>query len=207
MYIFKKSSGYIGWYEEKQQEDIAAKGASYRKMQAIKAEIEVMKLKWRWLDLELRYSDDQPRDDHGRWTSGGGSGAGLTSGGDGGTIEGEEILPSIGGSASSYPIVYYPGTDVQVRFVVGSRPQYPPDHTMAGYGCKTGRQIDDIDRLVDTYNADAVHWHKEKARFQVYDEYGEIREVELHWYQHPDIGKVEYKVKSRGGYVYVDEWD
>ena len=33
---------------------------------------------------ELRYSDDQPRDDHGRFTSGGGSG--LTSGGDSGTI-------------------------------------------------------------------------------------------------------------------------
>lgn len=124
-----------------------------------------------------------------------------------GIIEGDEILPAIGASSSSHPIVYYPGTDVQVEFVVGTRPLFPSDHTMAGYGCKTGRTIDDIDRLVDVYNADAEHWRKEKAWFQVYDEYGEIREVELHWYQHPDIGKVEYKVKTRGGYVYVDEWE
>ena len=35
---------------------------------------EVTKLKARLYDLELRYSDSQPRDDHGRWTSGGGGG-------------------------------------------------------------------------------------------------------------------------------------
>ena len=89
----------------------------------------------------------------------------------------------------------------------GSRPVYPSDHTMAGFGCKTGRQIDDIDRLVREYNCSAEKWQKEKARFEVYDEYGNIRVAELHWYQHPDIGKVEYKVKTRGGYVYVDDWE
>ena len=41
---------------------------------------------------------------------------------------------------------------------------------------------------------------------EAYDEYGEIRKIELHWYQHDDVGKVEYKVKTKGGYVYVDEW-
>ena len=35
---------------------------------------------------ELRYDENQPRDDHGRFTSGGGSGAGLTGGGDSGTM-------------------------------------------------------------------------------------------------------------------------
>ena len=38
------------------------------------------------IPLELRYSDDQPRDDNGRFTSGGSLGAGLTGGGDSGTI-------------------------------------------------------------------------------------------------------------------------
>ena len=39
------------------------------------AEAEITHLKARLYDLELRYSDSQPRDDHGRWTSGGGGGA------------------------------------------------------------------------------------------------------------------------------------
>ena len=123
-----------------------------------------------------------------------------------GTLYGQPIRNSVGAKSSSTPTVYYPGTDIQVDFVEGSRPVYPPDHTMAGYGCKTHRQIDDIDRLVETYNCSAERWQKEKARFEVYDEYGEIRIVELHWYQHPDTGKVEYKVKVKGGSFYVDEW-
>ena len=36
---------------------------------------EVTKLKARLYDLELRYAPSQPRDDHGRWTNGGGGGA------------------------------------------------------------------------------------------------------------------------------------
>ena len=47
---------------------------------------------------------------------------------------------------------------------------------------------------------------QEKAIYKVYDEYGEIREVEIHWYQHPDVGRVEEKVKAKNGHVYIDEW-
>lgn len=123
-----------------------------------------------------------------------------------GKIYGEVIKSGVGAKSKSYPDVCYPYTGEQVQFVTGTRPQYPPDHTMAGKGCKTGRKIDDIDRLVNEYNCSADEWQKEKARYQVYDEYGEIREVELHWYQHPDIGKVEHKLKMKGGSPYVDEW-
>ncbi len=120
---------------------------------------------------------------------------------------GEPIINSVGAKSLSYPTVYYPDSSIQVEFVPGSRPVYPTDHTIAGKGCKTHRQIDDIDRLVETYLADAPGWHKEKARYQVFDEYGAIREVELHWYQHEDVGRIEYKVKTKGGYIYVDEWN
>lgn len=79
---------------------------------------------------------------------------------------------------------------------------------MAGYGCKTGRRIDEVDDLADFYGTpDPEKWQKEKARYWVYDEYGEERQVELHWYQHPDIGKVEYKIKRKGGRIFTDEWE
>ncbi len=59
--------------------------------------------------LELRYSPDQPRDDHGRWTSGGGAGAGQptaeagTPGGDGAAIAGAEGVDSLVGGATNDP--------------------------------------------------------------------------------------------------------
>ncbi len=35
-----------------------------------------------------------------------------------------------------------------------------------------------------------------------------MREVELHWYQHENVGKVEYKVKLDDfDHVFVDEWE
>ena len=48
---------------------------------------------------------------------------------------------------------------------------------------------------------------KENARHQDNDEFGEICLVELYWHQHEDVGRVEYKVKTKGGRIYVDEWE
>lgn len=131
---------------------------------------------------------------------------GILKSSDGGFF-GSPVSKGIGAKSANYPAVYYPGTDIPVKFVVGSRPFFPADHTMAGFGCKTGRQIDDIERLTEEYNCDARRWRKEKAQYEVYDRAGNIRVIELHWYQHPEIGKVEYKIKLKGGYVYVDEWN
>ena len=120
---------------------------------------------------------------------------------------GSPVSKGIGAKSANYPAVYYPGTDIPVKFVAGSRPFFPADHTMAGFGCKTGRQIDDIERLTEEYNCDARRWRKEKAQYEVYDRDGNIRVIELHWYQHPEIGKVEFKVKAKGGFFYIDDWE
>ena len=130
--------------------------------------------------------------------------AGLTNGSESSIIEAP--VNAVGSASPRNPHVLNPETDEWFVFVKGRSPEVPKDHTMAGFKCPTGRQIDDIDRLVKTYNAPAEGWQKEKARYWVYDASGEQRQVELHWYQHEDVGKVEFKVKLKdNGGVYVDD--
>ena len=43
-------------------------------------------------------------------------------------------------------------------------------------------------------------------RYEVYDEYGEIRIIEVHFYKHPNVGRVEDKVKTQSNTPFVDEW-
>lgn len=131
---------------------------------------------------------------------------GLYSNEDDSIIYGEPIIRSLGAKSDNYPLVYNPFTGERIRFVAGSRPYYPPDHIMAGKGCKTGRRIDEIDRLVDDYHAPESGWKKDKAVYQAYDDNNDIREVEVHWYYHDLVGKVEPKIKVKGGCMYKDEW-
>lgn len=144
----------------------------------------------------------------------------VVNGADGGIINnksndvasyGEKVYKSLGARTRNTPNAVNPFTGETFNYVSGARPKFPPDHTMAGKGCKTKRQIDDIDRLVKEYkeyDAYPEGWQKEKARYQVYDEYGEIREVEIHWYQHENVGRVEEKPKlDKNNRMYVDEWE
>ena len=72
-------------------------------------------------------------------------------------------------------------------------------------GKRRERQIDCIDWLVDKHGGNPVEWTKEKGFGYVEDEYGEMRRVELHWYQEPSVGKVEMKIKERDGEIYLDD--
>ncbi|MDO4548820.1 MAG: minor capsid protein, partial [Clostridia bacterium] len=59
-----------------------------------------------------------------------------------GTIEMAAPMRGMGAKAMNTPNVENPLTGEPFNYVYGKRPEFPPDHTMAGYGCKTGREID-----------------------------------------------------------------
>lgn len=114
----------------------------------------------------------------------------------------ETIHKSVGAKSWNYD-VYNPKTGEYTHLAEGTRIVQPKNHIMAGNGRE--RQIDCVDYLIDKYGGDARQWTKEKGFGYVNDEYGEERKVELHWYQHPDIGKVEMKIKYLpGGELYID---
>ena len=58
---------------------------------------------------------------------------------------------------------------------------------------------------METYGGSPGEWTKEKAFYRVYDEYGEERTAEIHWYAEPSVGRVEDKVKLHEGRVYLDD--
>lgn len=120
---------------------------------------------------------------------------------------GDLIKNGIGSAFRGYPNVDNPFTGEKIQFVPGSRPYFPSDSIIAGKGCKTGNKIGDIERLVNQYKGtDERGWQKRKAQYQAYDEYGEERTIEIHYYYHDKVGRVEDKVKFQGNSIYVDEW-
>lgn len=114
----------------------------------------------------------------------------------------ETIGRSIGAKAKNYDI-FNPATGDILRLAEGTRITQPKNHVMAG--AERERKIDCIDWLIDKYGGDRVKWTKEKGFGLVEDEYGELRRVELHWYQEPDVGKVEMKIKVKDGRWYLDD--
>ena len=114
----------------------------------------------------------------------------------------ERIGRSVGAKAKNYD-VYDPETGTFIKLAEGTRITQPKNHVMAGKG--RDRQIDCLDWLIDKYGGDAVQWIKEKGYGYIEDEYGDVRPVELHWYQEPTAGRVEMKLKYRDGRVYLDE--
>lgn len=114
----------------------------------------------------------------------------------------ETIGRSAGAKAKNYDVLN-PKTGEIVNLVEGSHITKPKNCIMAGKGRE--RQIDDIDWLVSKYGGKPEEWQKVKGFGYIYDEYGEERKVELHWYENPECGKVEMKIKVRGGEIYIDD--
>lgn len=115
----------------------------------------------------------------------------------------ERIGKSVGAKAKNHE-VYNPSTGENVRLAEGTHITQPKNHVMAGKG--RNREIDEIQGLLDNYGGDALQWTKEKGYGYVEDEYGELRQVELHWYQEPSVGKVKMKIKVQpNGRIYLDE--
>ena len=115
----------------------------------------------------------------------------------------ETVERSVGAKAKNYSI-FNPITREKIHLSEGTHITQPKNHVMAGKG--RDRQIDQIQMLLDKYGGNELEWTKEKGFGYVDDAYGEARYVEIHWYQEPSVGKVEFKLKIQpGGGIYLDE--
>ena len=113
----------------------------------------------------------------------------------------EVIGRSLGARAKSLKVKnLITGEDVNLAEGTGIEKQT----VIAGKG--RNRQIDCIDRLLDEYHGDMLEWKKMKGLGYIEDAYGELKRVELHWYEEPTVGKVEVNIKiQRDGTIYVEK--
>lgn len=110
---------------------------------------------------------------------------------------------SVGAKAKSHK-AYNPLTGEDVPLVEGKPITQPKNHIIAGRG--RDRKIDIIDILMERYPGDEEwQWVKEKGFGYIYDDDGQARKVELHWYSSKSYDKVDMKIKPQyGGDIYLD---
>lgn len=99
------------------------------------------------------------------------------------------ILKSIGAKALNYKVRY---KEEEYNFVEGT---YLVNKTViAGRYSHTPIRVED--RLIRDYGGEKGKWSKMKG-FGWLDIKGSNEYVEVHWYEEPTVGKVEFKVKER----------
>jgi len=115
----------------------------------------------------------------------------------------DDIIIPLGVGAKQKDIFVELPTKEKVILTPGSRITHV--ETIAGRG--RNRKIDIVDLLIGTYpGTDAAKWQKKKGIGYV-DYHGESYKVELHWYEEPSVGRVEFKIKpdAAGNWFYEDE--
>ena len=105
----------------------------------------------------------------------------------------EQFSRSVGAKWANYDIRMPDGTTA--KFVEGAKLEHK--EIIAGYGQR--RKIDIINKLVTTYpetSSTPRFWAKLKGVSDiVYN--GVVIRAEIHWYEHPKTGKVEFKYKEK----------
>lgn len=105
----------------------------------------------------------------------------------------DEQLPRSVGAKWENADIFMPDGSI-AHFVEGTKLQ--DKEVFAGKGCH--RKIDVIDRLVDKYpGSDADEWQKVKGTAYIELPTGETIQAEIHWYEEPTVGKVDFKFKER----------
>ena len=119
-----------------------------------------------------------------------------------GTLKLSDILigRSLGAKAKNYDIGL-PNKEI-VHLTEGTR--ITNIHVIAGKG--RNRQIDIVDSLLAKYPGTIEsEWQKVKGIGYI-DYHGESYKADLHWYQEPSVGKVDWKVKpDADGNWFIDE--
>ncbi len=107
----------------------------------------------------------------------------------------DEVLPrSVGAKWANFEIRMPDGS--KAKFIEGAKLE--KKEIIAGYGAR--RKIDDINDLVNTFpetKSTPRFWAKVKGETTIILSMGGHLKAELHWYEHPKIGKYDFKYKRR----------
>ena len=107
-------------------------------------------------------------------------------------LEDEYVGKSVGAKIRNYDI------DLNGKIVHLKEGTYITNkEVIAGQG-KPSQHIREIGRLLQDYGGNYSKWSKMKGNGTV-DIGGEDYNVEIHWYEEPNVGKVEMRVKTRSG--------
>lgn len=103
-----------------------------------------------------------------------------------------EIYKSVGAAPRNYDILD-PSTGEYFHFIPGTRVNNI--ETFAGYGTRDPLKEVVIEGLSEEFHTTIDLWKHCKGTGHI-DVYGSDELAEVHWFQHPDVGKVKFRVKK-----------